>query len=176
MVTQPPKKERSDPGSEPVGRLIVSAVRWFWAVLLAGVILATFFPILGRRIQIRHGERCCENLDRIFRAKEALVRDLDLYPSKPYPPIVHQLKPMDLYPYLKNGQDLSCPDGGVYRIRPLVDSNGEVVPPVCDKEGADPDGNGVVNRGEGLHIHRPSHLQDPETGEWFREPAFVFPK
>ena len=50
-----------------------------------------------------------------------------------------------------------CPSGGVYTLGPTVtDANGIVIVPTCSLEDADPDGDGILNRQEGLHVHRRS--------------------
>jgi hypothetical protein len=147
-----------------------------WCLVLVGLALTMFFPVLGREYQRENGETCNENLELIFRAKQELAHDLNLDPALPYPPIVQTLKPQDLAPYLKKyGRDLRCPSGGDYEIRPLVDEHGEVVPPVCNAQKLDSDGNGVSLAGEGLHVHLRSHLQDVDTGRFFPDPWFTFP-
>ena len=169
----------AESGGEGTGsrrRPCASILGWFAAVLMALVLLSMFFPTLGRRRQSQRGEECCRILENLYRAKEKLAEELDLIPGEEYPDSVRFLNLEDLIPYLPEGaEETSCPAGGVFHLRPLVDEFAEVVPPACDRAGNDPDGNGVANRGEGLHIHLRSHLQDPETGFFFREPVFRFP-
>lgn len=148
-----------------------------WSVLLVGVLLASYFPVIGERRIEEEGEYCNHNLDLIFEAKSRLARDRNVFSERSPEDILKEVAPKDLEPYLKEiapGRDLNCPTGGTYRIRPLVDRFGEVAAPVCDFEGRDSDGDGIPNAAEGLHIHRPSHLRDTDTGEYFREPVFSF--
>jgi hypothetical protein len=140
--------------------------------VLCAVILATFFPVLGRRQQVRHGETCNENLERIFQAKEDWIRKAAFTSTGENGEEAKSPRLKDLFP----DDPPECPAGGIYTLGPLADLNGEIIPPVCSLDGVDPDGNGVNNDGEGLHIHRRSCLQDPGSGVWFRDPAFVFPK
>jgi len=153
-------------------RRLLLILGWVWVAGLLVVILATFFPVLGRRQQRSHGEICGANLDRIFRAKEALAERLRMDASESQRLQVDSVTLGDLFP--KDPPE--CPAGGKYKIGPLVDANGEVVPPICTSEEDDPDGNGIDNKGESLHIHCRSYLQDPGSGVYFREPAFVFPE
>ena len=158
-------------------RFLLVMSGWLWVLALAGIVLALFWPMLGRGYREEEGRICNDNLERIFEAKQALARDLNLDPSRPYPPIVQQRDFMkDLSPYLRKDRlDLSCPSGGSYQIRPLVDSKGEVVPPTCDHAAQDPDGDGFDEASEGLHIHARSYLQNSDTGLWSRDPGLTFP-
>jgi hypothetical protein len=144
---------------------------------LLAVIVATFFPILGRQYQVRQGEQDCDVLEALFQAKKDFAKDLRIDPSEPLPAIVQELRMEDLAPYLKKyGGEHECPAGGRHTIRPLIGADGEVIPPICSHEEDDPDGNGLTNAQEGLHIHRRSYLVDPESGIWFRDPSFFFPQ
>jgi hypothetical protein len=159
------------------GSWLARASGWFWVLLVVIVTLAIFFPIIGRRRQIHRGEVANENLEILFQAKEALAEELKLDPTKPYPEIVTQLTVEDLRPHLpQDPLELDFLTGGDYRLGPLVDENAEVIPPIHEHEKYDPDGNGIPNGGEGYFIHRRSYLQDPNSGLWFRDPAFVFPR
>jgi hypothetical protein len=128
--------------------------------------------VLGRNQQIRHGETCNENLERVFQAKEEWARQAGLTSTGENGDEAKTPSLEDLFP---DGPP-ECPAGGAYTVGPLTDENGEIIPPVCSLEDVDPDGNGINNDGDGFHIHRRSYLQDPGSGIWFRDPAFVFPK
>lgn len=157
-------------------RLLVTILGGVWILTLAGIGIALFWPVLGRGYREDEGRLCNDNLERIFNAKQALALELNLDPSRPYPPVVTQLEIKDLAPYLPTDRlDLSCPSGGKYMIRPLVDDKGEVVPPTCDFAPKDPDGNGTDEASEGFHIHRRSHLQHSESGVYYRDPGLSFP-
>ena len=157
-------------------RLLVTILGGVWILTLAGIAIALFWPVLGRGYRENEGRLCNDNLERIFNAKQALARELNLDPSRPYPPVVMQLEIKDLAPYLPTDRlDLSCPSGGKYLIRPLVDDKGEVVPPTCDFAPKDPDGNGTDEASEGFHIHQRSYLQNSDTGSCYRDPGLSFP-
>ena len=148
-----------------------------WAALLFVVLLASFFPVLGQSRMEEEGEYCNQNLELIFEAKTRLARDRNVFSRRSPDKILKEITPSDLKPYLEElapGRDWNCPSGGVYNIRPLVDAYGEVVTPVCDYEKKDNDSDGNTNGAEGYHIHRPSYLQDTETGLYYRDPAFRF--
>lgn len=153
-----------------------------WAAAIAVLLLAIFFPALGRRYQESRGLSCNAKLEILYRAKQELARDLNLDPTKPYPKVVQLVTKRDLAPYLKRlgGENLDweedCPAGGDYTLRPLVDESGEVVPPVCGLWKTDPDGNGQDMASEGLHVHLRSHLRDMDSGAYIRDPAMTFPK
>lgn len=170
--------EKSPPNSPRLPRRsILPFLGGIWTVLLIGALIASFFPVIGERRIEEEGEYCNHNLDLIFEAKTRLARDRNVFSERSPEEILKEVTPQDLEPYLKEiapGRDFNCPSGGTYRIRPLVDRFGEVVAPVCDFEGRDSDGDGLSNAAEGLHIHRPSHLRDVETGLYFREPVFSF--
>ncbi|MCG3196833.1 MAG: hypothetical protein GHCLOJNM_01313 [bacterium] len=163
-------------------RKLLSMVGWLWVAAIGLLLLAIFFPALGRRYQESRGLACNEKLEILFRAKQELVRDLNLDPTRPYPKVVQLLTLRDLAPYLKRlgGENLNweeeCPAGGDYTLRPLVDESGEVIPPVCGLWKADPDGNGQDMASEGLHVHLRSYLRDPDTGAFIRDPGVTFPK
>jgi len=147
-----------------------------WILTLGGIAIALFWPVLGRGYREEEGRLCSDNLDRIYEAKQKLARELNLDPSRPYPPVVQQLELKDIAPYLPTDRlDLSCPSGGKYMIRPLVDDKGEVVPPTCDFAVKDPDGDGNDEASEGFHIHLRSHLQHSDTGLFYRDPGLTFP-
>lgn len=155
---------------------LVTVLGGVWILILAGIGIALFWPNLGREYREEEGRLCSDNLERIFRAKQALARELNLDPSRPYPPVVTQLDIKDLAPYLPTDRlDLSCPSGGNYVLRPLVDERGEVVPPICDLATQDPDGNGINEGDEGFHIHLRSYLQNSDTGLFYRDPGLSFP-
>jgi len=154
---------------------IWSLLGWVWVVVLVAVLIALLFPMGNQSRMIAEGEACNENLDLIFRAKERFAESLNLDPTKPYPQIVVLLEHSHLEPYIDNlPSATACPSGGIYKIRPLVDSAGEVVAPVCTHETEDPNGDQIIHLGEGLHIHARSHLLATENGLYFREPAFSF--
>jgi len=141
------------------------------------VLLASFFPVLGQRQLEEESEYCNHNLELIFEAKARLAEDLNVFSQTSPENVMAEITPDDLQPYLEElapGRDFNCPSGGIYHIRPLVDSYGEVVAPVCDYEDKDNDSDGNPNGAEGQHIHRPSFLRDTETGLYYRDPAFVF--
>ncbi|MBW7940206.1 MAG: hypothetical protein H3C63_15800 [Candidatus Omnitrophica bacterium] len=147
-----------------------------WLLSTIGVVCALFWPQIGRKYEVQKGEYCNENLERLFEAKQALARELNWDPSRPQPPVIQQLELKDIAPYLRRDRlDLSCPSGGHYQIRPLLDADGEVVPPICDHAKSDPDANGIDEDSEGLHIHLRSHLQNSDTGLYYRDPGLAFP-
>jgi len=146
-------------------------------LMLLIVIVASLFPVAGRNRQRQLGEEANQNLEMLFHAKEALSGELQIDLGKPLPDELVNLPREALIPFLpEGGQNLDWSPRGDYSLGPLIDENGEVVAPIHHSESHDPDGNGQTNAAEGLFIHRRSHLQDPETGLWFRDPAFVFPK
>lgn len=164
--------ETTEQSTPDRNRTLATGLGWIWAIVLCAIILATFFPVLGRKQQVHHGETCNENLDQIFQAKQKWLWKTKIGSAGG---TVHESENPsleDLFP----GRSPECPAGGTYTVGPLTDQNGEVIPPVCSLDDVDPDGNGINNDGEGLHIHSRSYLQDPGTGIWFRDPAFVFPK
>jgi hypothetical protein len=157
-------------------RFLVTVLGGVWILTLVGIVIALFWPVLGQRYREQEGSHCSDNLERIFEAKQILARELNLDPSRPYPPVVQQLEIKDIAPYLPTDRlDLSCPSGGKYMIRPLVDEKGEVVPPTCDYATKDPDGDGNDEASEGFHIHLRSCLQDSNSGLYYRDPELSFP-
>lgn len=155
--------------------MIVRVIGVIWNLVLLAIFLAIVFPVVGRHGFRSNAEYCNQNLDYLYVAKKSL--SMADHTDAEIDQMNNQLAPGDLAPYLTDGErDYNCPHTGIYLIRPLVDSYGEVVPPVCDLETLDVDGDGRDNRTEGWHIHRLSHLQDPLTGDWFRDPAFRFPE
>lgn len=147
-----------------------------WLLTTVGVVFSLFWPQIGRKYEVQRGEYCNENLERLFEAKQALAQNLNWDPSRPQPPVIQQLELKDLAPYLQRDRlDLSCPSGGHYQISPLVDADGEVVPPTCNHAKNDPDANGIDEAAEGLHIHLRSHLQNSDTGLYYQDPGLTFP-
>jgi hypothetical protein len=161
----------------PTGRRFQTVVGAIWVLMLSIVIVASFFPELGRKRQIQLGEEANRNLEALFRAKEDYARELRIDLLKPLPDDLVNLSNEALAPYLPAAaRGLDWSPRGSYSLGPLVDEFGEIVTPIHHSESHDPDGNGATNAQEGLYIHRRSHLQDPETGIWLRDPAFVFPQ
>ena len=159
------------------GRHFQTVVGGMWVLMLLIVIVASFFPVMGRKRQLQRGEDANRNLEYLFQAKEAYLRELQVDLTKPLPDDLVNLSQAALTPFLPpDARNLDWSARGDYLLGPLIDENGEVAPPTHHSESYDPDGNGQTNAAEGLFIHRRSHLQDPETGVWFRDPAFVFPK
>ena len=155
----------------------IKLIGGLWTVIIVAVLFASFFPVLGQRQLEAEGDYCCENLDLILQAKILLAEDLNVFSEQSPGTIKRDVSPADLAPYLERlapGRELNCPSGGTYKIRPLVDRNGEVVIPVCDFEAKDNDSDGNSNASEGLHIHRPSHLRDTDTGLYYRDPQLNF--
>ncbi len=126
-------------------------------VAIIGLIVAIAVPSFLKSRRDAQGSACSAQLDQIYSACEQVAFKLNAGDAEPWPAAG---APATVNTYLRGFQVTDdCPGGGTYTVGAnITDPNGVVIVPVCDQENNDPDGDGVLNRQEGLHIHRRSFI------------------
>jgi hypothetical protein len=103
-----------------------------------------------------HGSACSNQLDILYSACEQIAFKLNAGPNEAWPAAGAHAS---INPYLRFKIEDGCPAGGRYTLGgTITDSNSRVIVPTCSLENDDPNGNGVLNRMKGLHIHRRSFI------------------
>jgi general secretion pathway protein G len=124
-------------------------------VAIIGLIVAIAVPSFLKSRRDAQGTNCSAQLEQIFSAQEQVSFKFNIPPGGAWPAAGAAAT---INTYLR-GLDVSesCPSDGTYTLGGTVtDANGIVIVPTCTLENADPDGDGVVNSYEGLHVHRRS--------------------
>lgn len=127
-------------------------------IAVIGLIVSIAVPSFLKARRDAQGTACSGQLEHIFSAIEQIsfryqIRPLGAWPAGAPPEVL-------IDTYLRGFSILDdCPASGTYAVGATVtDANGSIITPTCSLENADPDGDGVLNREEGLHVHQRSLL------------------
>ena len=124
-------------------------------VAIIGLIVAIAVPSFLRARRDSQGSSCAAQLEHIFSAIEQISFKNNVPPGGAWPGGDAEAL---INTHLR-GFEVSdgCPSDGVYTLGGTVtDADGIVIVPTCTLEDEDPDGDGTVNREDGLHVHRRS--------------------
>ncbi|MBE7558397.1 prepilin-type N-terminal cleavage/methylation domain-containing protein [bacterium] len=137
-------------------------------VAIIGLIVAIAVPSFLKSRRDAQGTTCSAQLEQIFSAIEQISFRFAVKPSGAWP--AGQPAQVLIDTYLRGFSILdNCPSSGTYAVGATVtDAAGSIIVPTCSLENADPDGDGIVNREEGLHVHQRSLLNG------VRNPVFTF--
>jgi len=126
-------------------------------VAIIGLIVSIAVPSFLKSRRDAQGSACAAQLDQIYSACEQISFKLNAGATEAWPAVGADAT---VDTYLRGFQLAdACPSGGVYTVGgTITDANSSVIVPTCSLEDADPDGDGLLNRQEGLHIHRRSFI------------------
>jgi general secretion pathway protein G len=126
-------------------------------VAIIGLIVAIAVPSFLKSRRDAQGSSCSAQCDQIYSACEQVSFKLNAGDSEAWPA---SGAAATINTYLRGFEVTDdCPGGGAYTVGgTITDAASQVIVPTCGLEDDDPDGDGVLNRMEGLHSHRRSFI------------------